>query len=426
MQYTPIPTLRKRLSSPEGSAFLSSLYGAEELEKQRTRYLNALSAFEKRFGEREVLLLSAPGRTELSGNHTDHQHGRVLAASLTVDTLCVAARRDDYHVTLVSQGHRDTILDLEDLTPEAAEQGRSSALVRGMAAGVSPYGIPLSGFDAYTTSAVPSGGGFSSSAAFEVLLGTLFCALAGDSIPPIEIAKLGQRAENVWFGKPCGLMDQCACALGGVTALDFQDPANPKTQSIPFDFGAHGYALCAVSVGSSHADLTADYAAIPGEMGLVAQEFGMKVLRFVEREEFEARLPELEKKLPQRAILRAKHFFDENERVPRMVEALQRGDVESYRREMLASGESSRYQLQNIIPDGKSDELALAHALDRSAELLGDRGAWRVHGGGFGGSMQALMPVELFEDYRKGMDALCGAGATQLLRVRSRGAVIFE
>ena len=426
MTYTPLSTMRERIASSEGTAFLTSLYGEEELALQRTRYLAALDAFEGRFGARDVLLLSAPGRTELSGNHTDHQHGRVLAASLRVDTLCVAAKREDYHVNLVSEGHRDTVLELEDLTPEEKEYGRSTALVRGMAAGISPYGIPLSGFDAYTTSRVPSGGGFSSSAAFEVLLGTLFCALGDDSLPPMEIAKLGQMAENIWFGKPCGLMDQCACALGGVSALDFTDPANPVAQSIPFDFGEYGYALCAVSVGSSHADLTADYAAIPGEMGMVAQEFGMKVLRFVEREEFEARLPELTKKLPPRAILRAKHYFDENERVPRMVEALQKGDLETYRREMMASGESSYHQLQNIVPDSKPDELSLAKALEKSAELLGDKGAWRVHGGGFGGSMQALMPTELFENYRREMDALFGEGATRLLRVRSRGAVIFE
>ena len=426
MNYTPLSVMRERISSWSGTAFLTSLYGADELELQRSRYLGALAAFEQRFGQRDVLLLSAPGRTELSGNHTDHQHGRVLAASLTLDTLCVCAKRDDYRVNLVSEGHRDTVLDLEDLTPELTEYGRSSALVRGMAAGVASFGIPLYGFDAYTTSRVPSGGGFSSSAAFEVLLGTLFCALGDDSLPAMEIAKLGQRAENVWFGKPCGLMDQCACALGGVAALDFADPGNPVASSIPFDFEAHGYALCAVSVGSSHADLTADYAAIPGEMGMVAQEFGMNVLRFVEREEFEAKLPQLEAKLPPRAILRAKHFFDENERVPRMVAALERGDVESYRAEMMASGESSYHQLQNVVPDAKPDELALAEALAKSAELLGDRGAWRVHGGGFGGSMQALMPVELFEGYRKAMDALFGEGATKLLRIRSRGAVIFQ
>ena len=425
MNFTPLSVMRERISSSEGSAFLASLYGADELELQRSRYLGALAAFEQRFGRRDVLLLSAPGRTELSGNHTDHQHGQVLAASLTLDTLCICARRDDYHVNLVSEGHRDTVLELEDLTPELTEYGRSSALVRGMAAGVSSFGIPLSGFDAYTTSRIPSGGGFSSSAAFEILLGTLFCALGDDSLPAMEIAKLGQRAENVWFGKPCGLMDQCACALGGVAALDFTDPANPVASSIPFDFEQHGYALCAVSVGSSHADLTADYAAIPGEMGMVAREFGMNVLRFVEREEFEARLPQLAAKLPPRAILRARHFFDENERVPRMVAALERGDVESYRMEMMASGESSYRQLQNIVPDARPDELSLAHALEKSAELLGDRGAWRVHGGGFGGSMQALMPIELFEDYRRAMDALFGEGATRLLRVRAKGAVIF-
>ena len=426
MTYTPLSAMRERIASAEGTAFITSLYGSEELELQRKRYLAALDAFEARFGERDVIVLSAPGRTELSGNHTDHQHGRVLAASLSLDTLCVCAKRDDYRVNLVSEGHRDTVLELEDLTPDEKEYGRSTALVRGMAAGIAPYGIPLSGFDAYTTSRVPSGGGFSSSAAFEVLLGTLFCALADDSLPPMEIAKLGQLAENVWFGKPCGLMDQCACALGGVSALDFTDPSNPVAESIPFDFGEHGYALCAVSVGSSHADLTADYAAIPGEMGMVAEEFGLKVLRFVDREEFEARLSELEAKLPPRAILRAKHYFDENERVPRMVEALRKGDVETYRREMLASGESSCHQLQNIVPDSKPDELALARALEKSAELLGDKGAWRVHGGGFGGSMQALMPAELFEDYRSAMDALFGQGATQLLRVRAKGAVIFE
>ncbi len=418
--------MKARLASHMGSAFLLSLYGEEELEQQRRRYLAALDAFEARFGARDVLILSAPGRTELAGNHTDHQHGRVMAASLTLDILCIASPREDDHVTLLSEGHGETVLELDDLTPAESERGSTTALIRGMAAGVVSFCVPLTGFDAYVTGTLPSGCGFSSSAAFALLMGTLFCALAGDELPATEIAKLAQRAENLWFGKPCGLMDQYACALGGVAELDLVNPSSPKLSSLSFDFEAHGYVLCAVTVGSSHGDLTADYAAIPAEMGMVAEEFGMKVLRFVDREEFEEKLPELGAKLPERAILRARHFFEENARVPRMAEALARGDMETYRREMLASGESSRYQLQNIVPSGRPQEQALARALDKSAELLGQRGAWRVHGGGFGGSIQALMPSELFPAYSRAMDGLFGVGSTRLLRVRQQGCIIYQ
>lgn len=425
MQTAPVSAFAARIRSAEGDAFLTALYGEDELELQRQRYLRALAAFEARFGQREVIVLSVPGRTEICGSHTDHQQGRVLAGSITLDTLCVASPRDDLQVNLVSEGHRDTVLELEDLTPEESEQGRASALVRGVAAGIASSGIPLWGFDAYTTSRIPSGGGFSSSAAFEVLLGTLFCALGDDMLSVPELARIAQQAENVWYGKPCGLMDQYACALGGVAALDFRNLFRPEVEMIDFEFEEHGYALCAVELGASHSDLTADFAAIPAEMGMVAQRFGLRVLRFVEQEEFEEKLPLLERELPARAILRARHFFDENERVLRMAEALRQGDMDACRREMLASGESSRRLLQNIVPDSKPDELALVRALERSAELLGERGAWRVHGGGFGGSMQALLPLDMLEDYRREMDALFGSGAVKQLRIRPRGPVIF-
>ena len=425
MRTFSISELKQQLSSPAGDKFLSTLYGAKESREQRERYLAALAAFEGRFGDRQALIVSAPGRTELAGNHTDHQHGCVLCAALTVDTLCVVSPREDTAVTILSEGYGETELDLADVTPEAAEAGSTAALVRGMAAGVAPFGVMVCGFDAYVTSGIPAGGGFSSSASFEVLMGAVFCALGDETLPPLTVAKLGQRTENVWFGKPCGLMDQSACALGGVVMLDFRDPTNPGAETVNFDFGDHGWALAAVSVGSSHADLTEEYAAIPGEMGLVAEEFGMKVLRFVDREEFEQRRGELAEKLPPRALLRAEHYFDENERVSRMAEALRRGDVETYRREMLASGRSSRERLQNIIPDSHPEERRLAEALDRSAELLGEEGAWRVHGGGFGGSIQALMPMEKWEGYRAAMNAVYGAGAAQLLHIRPCGAAVF-
>ena len=425
MHTFPISELKNQLCSAEGSEFLTALYGSADLSAQRERYLAALDAFSARFGERDVLMISAPGRTELSGNHTDHQQGCVLAASLSVDTLCVASPREDTQVTVLSEGFGETVLDLSDVTPDPAEAGTTAALIRGMAAGVAPLGVIVTGFDAYITSNVPAGGGFSSSASFEVLMGSLFCTLDSFPLPPLTIAKLGQKAENVWFGKPCGLMDQCACALGGVAMLDFANPSDPKAESVPFDFGEYGYVLAAVSVGSSHADLTDEYASIPAEMGMVAKEFGWHVLRFVDRSEFEAQRDALAAKLPERALLRAEHFFDDNERVPRMVADLRAGDVEAYRREMLASGNSSREHLQNIIPDSHPEERRLADALDKSAELLGERGAWRVHGGGFGGSLQALMPVELWEGYRAAMDELCGAGAAQQLRIRPVGCAVF-
>ena len=425
MRTFPISELKNLICTAEGSEFLSALYGIADLSAQRERYLRALDAFAARFGERSAMLVTAPGRSELSGNHTDHQQGCVLAASLSVDTLCVVSPREDTLITVLSEGFGETVLDVCDVTPDPAEAGTTAALIRGMAAGVGPMGVIVSGFDAYVTSDVPAGGGFSSSASFEVLMGSVFCALDGFPLSPLTIAKLGQKAENVWFGKPCGLMDQCACALGGVAMLDFANPSDPKAESVPFDFGEYGYVLAAVSVGSSHADLTDEYAAIPAEMGMVAKEFGWHVLRFVERKEYEERRTELAEKLPARALQRAEHFFDENERVPRMVAALKAGDVETYRREMLASGNSSRYLLQNIVPDSHPEEHRLADALDLSAELLDGVGAWRVHGGGFGGSLQALMPEEKWESYRETMDERYGAGAAVRLRIRPVGSAVF-
>ena len=423
MKTYSITELEHKISSGEADGFFRRLYG--DAEQPRIRYRALLSAFRERFGERQAFFVSAPGRTELSGNHTDHQHGCVLCAALTVDTLCLLSPRQDEGVCVLSEGYGETTLCLSSLAMLASEQGSTAALIRGMAAEMAAHGIPVTGFDACVCSDVPAGGGFSSSASFEILMGAVFCALAGRTLPPLELAKSAQRTENRYFGKPCGLMDQSACALGGVSMLDFADPAAPVAETVPFDFKAHGLVLAAVSVGSSHADLTADYAAIPGEMALVAHAFGKEVLRQVDEADFLKRRAELSQTLPRRALLRAEHYYAEEARVPLMEAALRRGDTERYRALMLESGESSRTLLQNIIPDSRPTETRLADALERCRALLGDRGAWRVHGGGFGGSLLALLPRPLWDEFRTAMDAVYGPGATQELTIRNQGAAVW-
>lgn len=400
---------------------LSVLY--TDIPTARTRALSVAEGWQSTFDHgdgAQAMLVSAPGRTELGGNHTDHQHGRVLCGSVNLDALaCVGLNGLDV-IRVCSEGYGTVEVSLQDLSPMPRETGTSAALVRGVAAGMAEYGLAVKGFDAFVTSGVPAGSGLSSSAAYEVLLGTAMNALLGGNLDPVTLAKIGQRAENVYFGKPCGLLDQTACAVGGAAAVDFENPAEPVVERTEFDFASCGYDLCIVDTRSDHADLTDAYAAIPAEMKQVAVCFGKEVLREVDEAEFFSKLAWLRSQTGDRAVLRAMHFFAENRRAKEQAEALKQGDFEGYLRLVNQSGESSWCLLQNISA-GDPVHQAVALTLARGKQLLEGRGAIRVHGGGFAGTVQAYVPHELLERFRSGMEALLGEGACHVLRIRPQG-----
>ncbi len=403
------------------------LYGGTA-DRQAARHIEALSAFEESFGaDTPACLVSAPGRTELCGNHTDHQRGHVLAAAVTMDMLAVAAPRPDGRILLESRGYGRTQINLDELAPEKAEEGTTAALLRGMAARLHALGHAIGGFEAYVCSDVPAGSGLSSSAAMEVLIGSIFNFLYNDgALTPVCIAQAGQYAENRYFGKPCGLMDQLASAVGGAAAIDFEDAASPRVARITCDFDAMGHALYVVDAGGSHAGLTGEYAAIPGEMGAVAAAFEKDVLRQVDKAAFYARLGSLRGMVSDRAILRAMHYFGEDERAVALGRAVEATDVEACKAIMLASGASSMNRLQNIYPALQSGERSVALALALSEELLAGRGAWRIQGGGFAGTIQALVPHALCEAYEERMRADFGSGCCSRLHIRPVGGYLLR
>ena len=386
---------------------------------------NKLTAgFEKTFGTAPERFFSAPGRTELSGNHTDHQHGRVLAGAVNLDTVAAVRITDSGVIRIQSEGYPMCEVCLDALTPNEAEFNTTVALVRGVAARFKELGCDVKGFDAYAMSTVLPGSGLSSSAAFEVLIGTIINGLFFDAkVSQPEIAIIGQYAENVFFGKPCGLMDQMASAVGGMVTIDFADPENPVIKPVNFDFAACGHALCIIDTRASHADLTDEYAAIPNELREICAHFGKTVLREVEEAAFYKELPALREKCGDRAVLRAIHFFAENARVPKQVQALEQNDFETYLQLMKESGHSSWMYLQNVVPAGYKAHQDVAIALALCEKLLGGRGGYRVHGGGFAGTVQAFVPVDMLEDFRVGMDAVLGEGACHVLSIRPQGGV---
>lgn len=393
------------------------------INAQKKRYIDLLSGFEQKFGaDREVCLFSAPGRTELCGNHTDHQRGCVLAASVTMDTIAVVSKRQDSKITIYSEGYGEDNVDLRDLDIKTSEINNSQALIRGCAARFVQEGYSIGGFDAYTTSNVLKGAGLSSSAAFEVLLGTILSHLYNEGkLSAVKIAQIGQYAENVYFQKPCGLMDQTSSSVGGIIAIDFEDSHQPKVTKIDYEFSAAGYTLCIVDAGGSHADLSPEYAAIPAEMKSVAACFGKEVLREVDRQAFEDEMGELRGKVTDRALLRAIHFFDENVRVQQQTHALESGDIEQFKALMTGAGRSSALNLQNCYPICNTAERSVALALALSEQLLGSKGAWRIHGGGFAGTILCLVPDELTEEYAGRMEAVFGKGCCHVLYVRPAG-----
>lgn len=371
-----------------------------------------------------IYRFSAPGRTEISGNHTDHQHGCVLAAAVNLETVAEVALNGTDLIRVQSEGYPPVEVHLNDFTVYEEEKNSTAALIRGVAAAFAQRGAQLQGFDAQVRSTVLPGSGLSSSAAFEVLMGTICNELFFDrKLSPVEIAQVGQYAENVYFGKPCGLMDQTASSVGGMVFIDFADPAAPVVEKIDFDFEKAGHALCIIDSGADHADLTEEYAAIPGELKQVSAFFGKEVLRDIPEADFFAALSELRHRVPDRAILRAIHFYQENKRVQRQAQALREGNIETFLRLVTESGCSSWMYLQNITPAGAIEHQDVAVALALCDTLLQGKGAFRVHGGGFAGTVQAFVPLEMLDSFKEGMERVLGEGKCHVLSIRSEGGI---
>ena len=404
---------------------LALLYGKENLVSSKERYIKAINEFTSLYGEREISLYTVAGRSELSGNHTDHNRGCVVAASISLDIIAVASPTDDGIIRVKSEGFDEDVVDITEYSaPVEAKFGTSESIIAGMCAGFKMNGHKTGGFVAYTTSSVLKGSGLSSSAAFEDMIGTIESHLYNNGeVSNVEIAKLAQFAENKFFGKPCGLMDQVACAYGGAVAIDFCDTKNPVITPISFDFTGAGYNLCIVSTGGNHADLTDDYASVPAEMKAIASYFGKEVLRETDEEEVVAAIPALREKFGDRAIMRAFHFFNENKRVEAQKNALIAGDIETFFENVKASGRSSFCYLQNVFTTKNVSEQGLSLALCLAEKVLsGKSAAWRVHGGGFAGTIQAFVKTEDVASLKSVMDACFGEGACMVLNIRPVGA----
>jgi len=372
----------------------------------------------------QTYVFSAPGRTEISGNHTDHQHGCVLAAAVNLETVAEVTLNGTDRIRVESEGYAPVELDVTDLAFREEERNTTASLIRGVAAAFVQRGAVLQGFDAKVRSTVLPGSGLSSSAAFEVLIGTILNECFFDrKLTPVEIAQIGQWAENVYFGKPSGLMDQTASSVGGMVFIDFQDPASPVVEQLAFDFSQAGYALCIIDSGADHADLTDEYAAIPNELRALCACFGKEVLRDIPEETFFDRLPQLRGQVPDRAILRAIHFYQENKRVQAQAQALRDNAFDDFLRMVRESGRSSWMYLQNITPAGAVAHQEVAVALALCDTLLSGRGAYRVHGGGFAGTVQAFVPLDMLETFRTEMDRLLGAGRCHVLSIRNEGGI---
>lgn len=417
--------LKIKLAGADYDTVLAKNYKKEDIEAQKARYIRIATSFEELYGSgREVSVFSAPGRTEVCGNHTDHNHGVVLAASVNLDAVAVAGKNDENIVRVKSEGYKMDVVDLSDLGVMPAERGRSASLVRGVCAGFKNRGYEIGGFDAATASEVLSGSGLSSSAAFEVLLGTMLNHLYNDGkISPVEIAQIAQFAENEYFGKPCGLMDQMACSVGGFVMIDFKDPAVPVINKLNFDFGACGHALCIVDTGGNHADLTDEYAAVRCEMESVASKFGKAVLRDVDREEFEKNISLVRDSAGDRAVLRAMHFYNENDRVAKQAQALGNGDFETFKALVIESGASSYMYNQNVYTCSAPSCQPVSVALAICQDILNGKGAWRVHGGGFAGTIQAFVPMDLLDEFKTKICAVFGEKSCYVLNIRPEGGI---
>lgn len=417
--------LKNKISSGQLNSRLKEIYVDEGmLPYQKERYKEAIQEFEALFGAGAVELYSAPGRSEVGGNHTDHQRGEVLAASVNLDAVAVVRSTKDNQISLKSQGYPMIHVDLKELKARKEEEGTSKGLIRGMAYGLFKNGHAIGGFEAYVVSDVLGGAGLSSSAAFEVLVGTILSGLYNDmSISPVEIAQMAQFSENVYFGKPCGLMDQMASSVGGLIHIDFADVKNPLVEKVDVDFAAYGHSLCITDTKGSHADLTDDYAAVPAEMCGVAGYFGKEVLREVAEEEFYKEIAAVRKQCGDRSVLRAIHFFSENRRVEQQVAALREGKFDRFLELIQESGQSSFQYLQNVYTNKDVRHQGVSVGLAVSQHVLKGHGVCRVHGGGFAGTIQAFVQNEFVEEYRKALDAVFGEGSCHVLKVRPVGGI---
>lgn len=383
--------------------------------------------FEKVFGKKAGYVFSAPGRTEISGNHTDHQHGKVLAAAVNLEMLAAVEKNGSSIIRVMSEGYDLCTINTDETEPVEAEKNTTASLIRGIASIFKQNGVGISGFDAYVTSTVLPGSGLSSSAAFEVLIGAILNHLYNDAAySAVRIAQIGQQAENEFFGKPCGLMDQTASSVGNIITIDFNNPKEPVVEKIDFDFSSAGYALCIIDSHASHADLTDEYAAIPGELGKVCAVFGKRYLREVDEKEFYSRIPEVREAAGDRGLLRAIHVFEENRRVEKQVEALKAGDFDTFLRYVTESGLSSWRFLQNVAPTGSTEKQEVSVALALAEKLLKGKGACRVHGGGFAGTIQAFVPNGMLEDFCAEINSALGDGSCHVLSVRPEGGIRLE
>ena len=425
---TQLLTALKNGTFDQALAALYALDGtAQKLDQARDRAVHTVEAFAASYGAsaQGAALFSGPGRTEIGGNHTDHQHGRVLCGSVDLDMLACAAPNGTRLVRIQSEGYPMLEISLDDLAPKKEEENTSAALVRGVAAKIAELGYTLSGFDACANSTVLSGSGLSSSAAYETLVGNIFNHFCcEDKLDAVALAKIGQYAENIYFGKPCGLMDQMGSSVGACVAIDFSSPADPVVERVDYDFTKSGHVLCIVDTGSSHGDLTDDYAAVTREMGAVSAYFGKKFLRDVPEQRFRAAIPALRKECGDRAILRSMHFYSDDRRAAQEAEALKAGDFDRFLSLVNASGKSSSLHLQNTwsIADPKQQAVPLALAV--AEELLDGTGAVRVHGGGFAGTIQAFVPEDRLSLFKSGMEALLGQGKCHILHIRPQGGCV--
>ena len=415
------------------SAF-KSLYGSDcNLDAVKSRYAEIADGFSEHFKvspDTDVCLFSVPGRSEIIGNHTDHNMGKVIAASISLDIIAIAAKCDGDEIRVKSKGFNENTVSLKNInTVDKRFLFNSSGLIRGMCDGFNKNGYSFGAFMAYTSSNVLKGSGLSSSAAFEDMIGNILNHFYNNGdIDNVEIAKIAQYSENVHFGKPCGLMDQVACAAGGFVAIDFKDNKNPVVEKPQFDLSSHGYSLCIVNTGGNHADLNEDYASIPAEMKSVAQYFGKKVLREVDKDEFLKAIPALRRDCGDRAIMRALHFFNENERAERATAALKENDLENFLKNIKASGLSSATMLQNTYTNKNINEQGISLALAVAGNVLDsvDGAVYRVHGGGFAGTMQAFVPNGYVEAFKTAMESVFGENTVYVLTVRPHGAVMLE
>jgi galactokinase len=408
---------------------LNELYGNNSaiLQEQAVRYTMLLNSFRETFRCKEASVFSSPGRSEIGGNHTDHNHGRVLAGAVNLDNIAVAAKNNSNSIRILSAGYPQFEVDLSVLNPDKNEYFTSASLIRGISSRMKALGFTIGGFDAAIDGGVPKGSGLSSSASFEVLIGTIISHLFNDGkLDPITNAIIGQYAENNFFGKPCGLMDQTACAVGGFITIDFKDPSNPIVKKVDFNFASTGFALVITDTGGNHADLNDEYASLPAEMKSVAAALGQTVLSEVSMEQIVDALPALRRITGDRAILRAYHFECDNQRVVKQVEALEKNDFQAFLQLVIESGYSSFMYNQNVFPVNNVREQGVSLALALSEMVLKGQGAWRVHGGGFAGTIQAFVPQHLLAEYVSTLEHVFGKGACSRLSIRKQGSVKIE